>query len=85
MSEIKNKKVKEQKKTLTIIFSVTAMLFFILSFLVKSEELKIGFLCITMTLVIANIISRFFPDGFGYKPTLDEIEEMQFGKKGEIK
>jgi len=80
MNETKNVRLREQKKVITLILLISAALFFILSFIVKDKDLKMILLIVGAALISALFIARLFKGSLGNKPTLEEIEERQFGK-----
>jgi hypothetical protein len=81
MNDIKTKKIKEQKKLMTLILLVAAALCLVLSFIINATELKLTLLIVATALFGGLFIARLFKGSFGYKPTLEEMEERQFAKK----
>lgn len=79
MNDIKTKRIKELRKWMTIVLTTAAFVCFVLQFIVKDEDIKTVFLIVSATLFGAVLIGRLFKGSFGYKPTLEEIEEEQFG------
>lgn len=81
MNEIKNKRIREQRIVVTSILLISGVLLLILGFLIKEQNLRWCFLLVGAALFIGIFLVRIFDGKFGYKPTLEEIEEEQFGKK----
>ena len=81
MNEIKNKRFREQRTVVTSILLISAVLLLIVGFLTKEQNLQWCLLLVGAALVIGIFLIRIFDGKVGYKPTLEEIEEEQFGKK----
>ena len=81
MNEVKNRRIKEQRIVVTSILFISAVLLLILGFLIKEQNLRWCFLLVGTALLIGLVLLTIFKGKFGYKPTLEEIEEEQFGKK----
>lgn len=79
MDEIKNKRIKEQRKLVTLIMLISAILLLCLSFFIDDKDIKFILLIVGVALFIGIFIARAFKGNFGYKPTVEEIEEIQFG------
>ena len=80
MSEIKNKRIKEQKFVLTIILLASSGLCIFFGLLIKDKESKLIIMSIGFALLAGFVITRMFKGTFGYKPTREEIEEKMFRK-----
>lgn len=81
MNEIKAKRINEQRKVLSIILLTSAVVLLGLFFLLNDKDAKFIFLTLSGGMAIAFVFARFVNPNFGYKPTLEEIEEEQFGNK----
>ena len=69
------------KKVVISILLVSAVLLSVVSFLVSDKSLKWGLLSVGTASLLGVILLGILGKGFGYKSTLEEIEEKQFGKK----
>jgi uncharacterized membrane protein len=74
-------RINQQRKRVTIILGVAAILLIVISFFVKDNESQNLVRTIGFTLMLANILFRIFKGEVGYKLTREEIEERQFGKE----
>jgi hypothetical protein len=77
----KNQRIKEQKSVVTLTMLISCSLLFGLSFFAVDKDLKFILKIIGAALFIGVFITMVFKGSFGYKPTIEEIEEKQFGKK----
>ena len=80
MNEIKNKRIRERRTVVTSILLVSGVSLLILGFLIREQNLRWCFLLVGVALFIGIFLMRIFDGKVGYKPTLEEIEEEQFGK-----
>jgi hypothetical protein len=60
---------------------ISAALLLILGFFIDDKNSKFILLTIGAALFIGMFIALAFKGRFGYKPTIEEIEEKQFGNK----
>ena len=70
-----------QRKTVTIVLSVAALLLFAISFFIKNDETKNIMIAMGWGLILATILFGLFKGEFGNKPTMGKIEKRMFGKK----
>ena len=73
MNEIKSERIKEQMRTVTLFISAALLL--ILGFFIDDKNSKFILLTIGTALFIGMFIARTFKGSFGYKATIEEIEE----------
>jgi uncharacterized membrane protein YwaF len=76
----KKTKLKEQKKTITIVLLLAALALLLTSFFIRNNETQKLVRLMGFGLLLATLIFRLFKGEFGYKPTREEIEEKMFGK-----
>ena len=83
--EDKKTRLKQQKGTVTIILSITALVLLLASFFIKDGQAQNIVRLMGYGFILSTIIFRLFNGEFGYKTTREELEEKMFGKnKSEI-
>ena len=84
MNDLKTTKIKAQKKLITIILFIAAVLCFVLRFFVADKDLDTTLMIVGASSIAGTVVGGLFKESVGNKPTLEEIEEKQFGKRNEI-
>jgi uncharacterized membrane protein YwaF len=79
--ENKKARLRQQKKTITIILSITALLLLLTSFFIKNGQTQNLIRLMGYGFILSTIIFRLFRGEFGYKATREELEDKMFGKK----
>lgn len=83
--EDKKTKLQQQKRTVTIILSITALVLLLASFFIKDGQVQNIIRLMGYGFILSTIIFRLFKGEFGYKTTREELEEKMFGRdKSEI-
>ena len=80
MSGSGKNRIRGQRKVVTIILLLCALLALSIGLLFKEKDLKTIMLAIGAGLFAGAFIARAFSRKFGYKPTREEIEEKMFEK-----
>ena len=81
MIEIKNKKINEQRGLMFWIVLCISLGLLIAGLFVEEKDTKRMLFTLGSGFFIGTFISKLFKRDFGDKPTREEIEENQFGKK----
>jgi hypothetical protein len=81
MSTTKNKRIREQRKAMTLVLCAGGALSCSLSTIINDQDFKLIFLIVGIALLNGCLFASFFKGRLGYKPTLEEIEERQFGER----
>jgi hypothetical protein len=73
-------RLKDQRRTITIVLSIAAILMLATSFFIRDKETAVLVRSMGCGLLLAMIIFQFFKGTFGYKPTREEMEEKKLEK-----